>query len=54
MLQQIAQLIFDNIYKVIFLCDIKLVKNVLKVVKDVHPYEEPCIDIIPLLDENDF
>ena len=37
-----------------FLCDIKLVKNVLKVVKDVHPYEEPCIDIIPLLDESDF
>ena len=37
-----------------FLCDIKLVKNVLKIIKDVHPYEEPCIDIIPLLDENDF
>ncbi len=30
------------------------VKNILKVIKKTHPYEEPGIDIIPLLDEADF
>ena len=30
------------------------VKKILQVIREVHPYEEPGIDIIPLLDENDF
>ena len=30
------------------------VKKILSVIREVHPYEEPGIDIIPLLDENDF
>ena len=34
-------------------CDIEKVKNVLKRLCEVHPYEEPGIDIIPLIDEND-
>lgn len=34
-------------------CDIEKVKNVLKRLREVHPYEEPGIDIIPLIDEND-
>lgn len=34
-------------------CDIENVKNVLKRLREVHPYEEPGIDIIPLIDEND-
>lgn len=34
-------------------CDIDIVKNVLKKLREVHPYEEPGIDIIPLIDEND-
>lgn len=34
-------------------CDIGIVKNVLKRLRDVHPYEEPAIDIIPLIDEED-
>lgn len=34
-------------------CDIENVKNVLKKLREVHPYEEPGIDIIPLIDEND-
>lgn len=37
-----------------FLCDVKLVKNVMQIIRKIHPYEEPCIDIIPLLDESDF
>lgn len=35
-------------------CDIKNVKTVLKDLRDTHPYEEPVIDIIPLLDESLF
>jgi len=35
------------------ICDINLVKNVLNKLRQVHPYEEPAIDIIPLIDEND-
>ena len=30
------------------------VKKILSVIREVHPYEEPGIDIIPLLDEKDF
>ena len=30
------------------------VKKILSVIREVHPYEEPGIDIIPLIDENDF
>ena len=35
-------------------CNIDNVKNVIKALRSIHPYEEPAIDIIPLLDENDF
>ncbi len=35
------------------ICDIAIVKNVIKKLRDVHPYEEPAIDIIPLIDECD-
>ena len=35
------------------ICDISIVKNVLKRLREVHPYEEPAIDIIPLIDEGD-
>lgn len=37
-----------------FVCDISIVKNVLNKLREVHPYEEPAIDIIPLIDEIDF
>ena len=33
------------------LCDIDSVKNVIFKLREVHPYEEPAIDIIPLIDE---
>ena len=36
------------------ICDIKNVKKVIKKIKEIHPYETPVIDIIPLLDEEDF
>lgn len=36
------------------ICDIKNVKNVISRLREVHPYEEPGIDIIPLLDEESF
>ncbi len=35
-------------------CDIDKVKNVISKLREVHPYEEPAIDIIPLLNESDF
>lgn len=35
------------------ICDINIVKKVLNKLRQVHLYEEPAIDIIPLIDEND-
>lgn len=34
-------------------CDINILKKVLKKLREVHPYEEPAIDIIPLISEED-
>lgn len=34
-------------------CEIDKVKKVISELKKVHPYEEPAIDIIPLIDEHD-
>ena len=36
------------------MCDIKKVKDVVSTLRKVHPYEEPAIDIIPLIDESYF
>ena len=35
-------------------CDVDIVKKILQVIRHVHPYEEPGIDIIPLIDEENF
>lgn len=35
-------------------CSVDNVKNVISKLREVHPYEEPAIDIIPLLDEDSF
>lgn len=35
------------------ICNIDNAKNVIFALRKVHPYEEPAIDIIPLIDEND-
>lgn len=40
--------------KLEFVCDIDKVKIVLSKLREVHPYEEPAIDIVPLLDESYF
>lgn len=35
-------------------CDVDNVKKVISKLREVHPYEEPAIDIIPLLGEGSF
>ncbi len=35
------------------ICDINIVKSIIKRIREVHPYEEPAIDIIPLINEED-
>lgn len=35
-------------------CDLSNVKQVITKIREVHPYEEPTIDIVPLLDEEIF
>lgn len=35
-------------------CDVNNVKKIVSKLRKVHPYEEPAIDIIPLLDEESF
>lgn len=37
--------------KIEVICPKKILEKVLKAVKAVHPYEEPAIDIYPLLNE---
>ena len=36
------------------ICDIENVKQVICKLREVHPYEEPAIDIVPLIDESCF
>ena len=40
--------------KIEFVCGVEKVKEVLDKIRSVHPYEEPAIDIVPLLDESLF
>ena len=40
--------------KLEFVCDVEKVKSVIKELRKSHPYEEPAIDIIPLIDESEF
>lgn len=35
-------------------CNVAIVKKVITKLREVHPYEEAAIDIVPLLDEEDF
>lgn len=43
---------YVNEEKLEVVCDIEKVKDVLARLRKVHPYEEPAIDIIPLIDES--
>jgi len=36
------------------ICSVDKVKQVLTALRNAHPYEEPAIDIVPLIDENCF
>ena len=45
---------FVEEYKLEVICNIENVNKVLKNIRKSHPYEEPAIDIIPLLDESLF
>lgn len=49
-----GKLEFVKEVKLEFVCDIKSVKNVLGALRKSHPYEEPAIDIVPLIYEEDF
>lgn len=40
--------------KLEFVCDVEKVKQVVDALRKAHPYEEPAIDIVPLLDESCF
>ena len=40
--------------KLEFVCDVAKVKEVIEELRKSHPYEEPAIDIIPLIDESEF
>ena len=40
--------------KIEVICDVDKVKKVISELRKVHPYEEPAIDIVPLLNETDF
>lgn len=44
---------FVNEEKIELVCDVNIAKKVLKRLREVHPYEEPGIDIIPIIDESD-
>lgn len=40
--------------KIEVICSVEKVKKVINELRKVHPYEEPAIDIVPLLDESQF
>ena len=50
---KINKLEFVKEEKLEFICDIEKAKQVIKELRNHHPYEEPAIDIVPLIDEND-
>ncbi len=45
---------FVDEIKLEVVCDVKNVKSVIKRLREIHPYEEPAIDIIPLIEEDSF
>lgn len=34
-------------------CPVELAKKAVRVIKNIHPYEEPVINLIPLIDPSD-
>ena len=48
------ELEYVNEEKLEVICDVENVKKVIEELRKVHPYEEPAIDIVPLLEEEEF
>lgn len=36
-----------------FICPTSMAKEVIKKIKEAHPYEEPAIEILPIIEEED-
>lgn len=51
---EINNLEFVQEEKLEVVCDVNSVKKVISKLREVHPYEEPAIDIVPLIEENFF
>lgn len=51
---KINNLEFVEEEKLEVVCDVNSVKKVISKLREVHPYEEPAIDIVPLIEENFF
>ena len=51
---EINKLEFVDECKLEFVCEIEKVSEVLSALRKAHPYEEPAIDIIPLIEESNF
>ncbi len=49
-----GKLEYANENKLEVVCDVDKVRKVINKLREVHPYEEPAIDIIPLLEESEF
>lgn len=49
-----SKLEFVEEEKLEVICDANSVKKVIAKLREVHPYEEPAIDIVPLIDESYF
>ena len=49
---EINKLEFVQEDKLEVVCEIQKAKHVISELRKVHPYEEPAIDIIPLIDED--
>lgn len=43
----------DEEIKMELYCPIELAKKAVQVIKNIHPYEEPVINLIPLIDPSD-
>lgn len=50
---EINNLEFVEEEKLQVVCDINIAKRVITRLREVHPYEEPAINIIPLIDEQE-
>lgn len=37
-------------YKIEFICDERKLKTIIQHIKQIHPYETPCINVIQLID----